>query len=1023
MERHKEILEKTCRLCGRTCSKRSVTKATMKEPLLHIFNIRIENDSTELHGALICETHQRLLRKHAASARKGQVMTVTFAPYKFKYHDDIKCDVCEVVQPVRQTLTGKDLSELSLLKTVLDSADDFLKLFEQLPSTQRDRFLQRLPGACSEEERILLAKSLGQSESKDIYLDSCAIAAQQASSSTYLNYDMDTWLQNRNAVVKGFLIGVAGGDIKERVSFTRAIEQIYYLKNQRLITPLAFFNAFLVYTKTGSREALAASSSSTPASSYKFHQKFINDLPLPPKRFPHNDIVVVFDNEQVYRGRRGIQTKAISSVITNVAYVELDDTLQFQHDLMPRNWFNVSNVAKMQNSNEDDMSDFKKGIDNILNSQSEEYQKLEAIHYHTLALFLQKAIDDVMHEHKKNDYDLVDQFLEQEHTKANSIECPSCGSQNPKSCRNCQHCGEKGAITLARQQQSSTQKPSEKKIKSNFQFKMTDSLTGDSEIEKKDARFSYVPTNENTKKRELVIDEPVLANPASKSNIMCVLRHVGKKSGIALYDEAAVDPGKSKREWVTIVVDGLIYLIIKALKEEVVICSHPHCLGKNQLSSFMSVKDLQDHFKTVHPLEKKLLYSREFDWVLLKVADGHYELTVLKAFFDVNWLPFLQDSIKKLDFVSENQQNYVKSCKDHHLTWEIFVIVFKSGLQELVVPYVRDSLLHGECPTAKNFIENWKAQKKSPAFQFMYQQICMYGQAIFNLRAGVRKNNQEYVLSAKHVLKELLWARNHPKYQSLELYDAVVNEFLDPLVKEQMKDNYSLVTSKSECGEGFDYRLEEANKFVKSLLPSCAPTDEHWYSTCSSAQTLRKIQLHGRRNLGLKEMDGTIRFLRTEAFLPGILKVRAMLRQSEFISQLTFQSTQGFSLHPGLINMPEQALLKRSHVIQTEILGGDSSENESLSHPVYITVEEEEKYTAIENQTNAIIQNRILSLIQSIPDLAVAKLFEMQYQTEIKRKKKEKLLKMYYTLEDVVNNYEEPADDSMPATMSMPSII
>ena len=78
MEKHKEILLKTCHLCGRICRKGSISKATMREPLLNIFDIHIENDSGKLHGAIICETHQGLLRKQTAAAKRGKVMTLDF---------------------------------------------------------------------------------------------------------------------------------------------------------------------------------------------------------------------------------------------------------------------------------------------------------------------------------------------------------------------------------------------------------------------------------------------------------------------------------------------------------------------------------------------------------------------------------------------------------------------------------------------------------------------------------------------------------------------------------------------------------------------------------------------------------------------------------------------------------------------------------------------------------------------------------------------------------------------------------
>ena len=78
--------------------------------LLKIFAIYIENDSDKLHGALICEKHQRLLRKHAAAVKKGKVMTLTVTSHQYRDHDDnLGVISVRLSKPRKQTLTGKDL--------------------------------------------------------------------------------------------------------------------------------------------------------------------------------------------------------------------------------------------------------------------------------------------------------------------------------------------------------------------------------------------------------------------------------------------------------------------------------------------------------------------------------------------------------------------------------------------------------------------------------------------------------------------------------------------------------------------------------------------------------------------------------------------------------------------------------------------------------------------------------------------------------------------------------------------------
>ena len=67
--------------------------------------------------------------------------------------------------------------------------------------------------------------------------------------------------------------------------------------------------------------------------------------------------------------------------------------------------------------------------------------------------------------------------------------------------------------------------------------------------------------------------------------------------------------------------------------------------------------------------------------------------------------------------------------------------------------------------------------------------------------------------------KELFYARNHPKYQNIEIEEWIEVLSLPCEVGAMYKDNYSMFTPDSFSGEGFDYKLEEENKNLLRCIP------------------------------------------------------------------------------------------------------------------------------------------------------------------------------------------------------------
>ena len=452
-----------------------------------------------------------------------------------------------------------------------------------------------------------------------------------------------------------------------------------------------------------------------------------------------------------------------------------------------------------------------------LNHQNQqEVEKHEQEHQNQLMHLLHNAVLVVEETNTGKDYDNVDTLIaEKDMTKF--MRCSNCQSLYPQRKRVCSvpACGGK---KLEKQSQDKEERRTEK-----TSLFIQDVLEDEEATET--VRYGHIAAGDVNPKN-VHISEPVLTNPASKGSIICVLPEIGLKSGIKIY-------GSGERLWTFVYCDNLPYFVIRNLKNDFVLCTHQSCELKETIDrSFMNMAALEQHYKNNHSEDKCMFYVREFDWVVLGVADGHYEYTALKAYFSLNWEPFIKVMVKELGFTSDKQLGYIAGCKDHHLSWEIFCVTVIACLRELVLLYIRASLSKAERPTADGFLLYHKnaQDQDSPAYTFMFDMITIYGQAIFNFRGGVRRNNSHLAESAKHYIKDLFWARQHPRYQQLEVYDNVQKCVMNEQVNAFDMKHYSVITNSGpNQGEGYDYRLKEVNWNLKSLVShSQVPTDEQW---------------------------------------------------------------------------------------------------------------------------------------------------------------------------------------------------
>ncbi|VDI27589.1 Hypothetical predicted protein, partial [Mytilus galloprovincialis] len=216
-------------------------------------------------------------------------------------------------------------------------------------------------------------------------------------------------------------------------------------------------------------------------------------------------------------------------------------------------------------------------------------------------------------------------------------------------------------------------------------------------------------------------------------------------------------------------------------------------------------------------------------------------MNVIKSFFELNWTPFLEKMCEIMQFTSDNAKNFAKTCKDHHVAWQLLLVFHTTSLKEMVVPFVRYMMKQGECRHQINisyFIRNSCRQIRDGHIYIC--RFFRFSQAIINLRMGVRRNNSCLVQSAKFHLKELFYGRSHPHYRNIELFDTLQYHFMPDEVKNIWDNNTAFtVSGHNSKGQDLDFLLEEKNRAVKQFIPSGSiPSNETWDAICCGSDVM-----------------------------------------------------------------------------------------------------------------------------------------------------------------------------------------
>ena len=369
-------------------------------------------------------------------------------------------------------------------------------------------------------------------------------------------------------------------------------------------------------------------------------------------------------------------------------------------------------------------------------------------------------------------------------------------------------------------------------------------------------RYGHIPSGHKIHPAYIKVGEPVYVEPNSYVDVAHVLRNIGTECNLSRYcsdgDEDNEQLTCESKEWMLVACDGLPYHLMMNLLYDYVICVHCR-------KAFTSRDALFQHCKIEHVdlLDRnEVHYCLEFDWVLPKIGSGHYEMNMLKTFFGVNWIPFMKNLCYEMGFQSPIAQASAKKCADTHKAWAMLLIFHQGTLKELVLPYVRQCMREGEVPSTDGFMTYIHNHRTNDTLMMYFEMVLRYSQSIINMRMGVRRNNSRLVQSAKHKFSPLLHARNHPKYQVIDIYDELYRRMAPDAVREFLDAHESLSRSGNpSTGQDMDFLLEEENRKTKQLLPPGIPSNQQWEIVCRNLDDLHVLR---NKYLLMIDMKGSI---------------------------------------------------------------------------------------------------------------------------------------------------------------------
>ena len=211
-----------------------------------------------------------------------------------------------------------------------------------------------------------------------------------------------------------------------------------------------------------------------------------------------------------------------------------------------------------------------------------------------------------------------------------------------------------------------------------------------------------------------------------------------------------------------------------------------------------------------------------FGNLILAPGLGHIEENFLLTVFKFMKNIFMPKVADKLGFKSTKAKEFAINCGDHHLSWQIAMIVFEAFAKELIHVSIEHCNSEGVLPDNNRLMISCNEQVINPNFNFYYDLIFTIMLGVKSYCAGIQCDNSDYAIAGCQTVVPVMFIGNHLIYQTLIINDMQIRVEAPPEVQECIIKNESFSRSGNTYhGEGGDYITETENKHVKGHKSWC----------------------------------------------------------------------------------------------------------------------------------------------------------------------------------------------------------
>lgn len=439
--------------------------------------------------------------------------------------------------------------------------------------------------------------------------------------------DLETYFKSFDpslcCLLEGFTSGKKRRD-PDLYQKAKVAEYFVHLLHPNTILSLCFMENLLMYNATNSKQAVNLLGDSGPYGHYHAVKDWLSNQSMEPLPYPENDCIAIFDNNQVI-GRSWkikVNNKVQSSVVTTICQIEYPSySLQRQVNLKPKFWnFDAEKLKRWVRDMPQEVSD---------------------VHYKQLYSTLAKNLQIVVSQQKQTENtgmfeDNVDVEVERQRIEETTKVCCNCGHINARSKR---ICGNERCKTNLKQAELSSADPdgfgtfttkkhmSVDRKMSEVRMTAIDTGCGQYIIQGNLEQHSKPIASQNPDRIPVLsLSDPCFVNPNSYNSARAILRQIGLQAGIRQYSR------EGDREWLFVVCDGLPFGLCQQVIKNTYRCKL--CPGSSD--SFNSKEDFRKHHTSLH-LDLEEEEFLEFDWVILRPGNGHFEMNMCKTFVELNW--------------------------------------------------------------------------------------------------------------------------------------------------------------------------------------------------------------------------------------------------------------------------------------------------------------------------------------------------------------------------------------------------